>query len=99
MKVQLACAVLALGPALALLASYPRRLWAAAAGAAFCAVAGAGLIVWAGAADRSLACVCAGWGVLGSLYGLLLCRRSLGARAVQADDLARARQRREEIAR
>ena len=99
MNLQLSFALVTLIPALGLLAGYPRRLWAAALFVAFAAAAGAANAVWVGPAYATGSWVCAGWGVLGSLYGLLLCRRSRAEQAGRKDELDRTLRRREEAAR
>jgi diguanylate cyclase (GGDEF)-like protein len=93
MSAPLACAAVALIPAAGLLASYPRRAWAAGAALAASAAAGAALAVRGGGAEW----LCAGWAVLGSLYALLLCRRSRAEQAARAEEYARTKERREAV--
>jgi diguanylate cyclase (GGDEF)-like protein len=93
----LAGAVVALIPAAGLLASYPRRAWVAAASVAAAVGAGAALAAWGGGGLS--AWICSGWALLGSLYGLLLCRRSRAEQAARVEELARTKDRREGVAR
>jgi len=99
MSLPIACAVLSLLPAAALLASYPRRSWAAVATALAAVGAGATLALQSGPGGESAAWLCAGWGVLGSLYSLSACRRSRGEHATRSEELERTRHRREAAAR
>jgi diguanylate cyclase (GGDEF)-like protein len=95
MNLLLACAAVSLVPAAALLASYPRRSWAAAAGVAAAAAAGTALALFAGPDARIAPWLCAGWGLLGSLYSLLLCRRSRREHAGRGEEFQRTKSRRE----
>ncbi|MDD5656068.1 MAG: GGDEF domain-containing protein [Elusimicrobia bacterium] len=98
MKFDLACALLSLLPAGALLLSYPRRQWAAAGGLGAAAAAALLLVSAAGPQGRVAASLCAGWGILGGAYALLLCRRSRAERAGQLEALEQTRRRREAAA-
>ncbi|MFA6004410.1 MAG: GGDEF domain-containing protein [Elusimicrobiota bacterium] len=94
MRAQLVCAAATLVPAFGLLFSYPRRLWVSAAAVIVSALAGAALVAAAGPGHIAAAAVCASWGSLGSLYVLLLCRRSRAEHTAYKDDLEQTRQRR-----
>lgn len=98
MKAQLSCAAVTLVPAFGLLFSYPRRSGVAAAAVVGSVLAGAALVWAAGLGHAATAGVCAGWSFLGSLYVLLLCRRSRTEHAAYKDDLEQTRQRRSAIA-